>query len=340
MATCKRAKTAHGRRVTMAPLGSADFPAIQALMENTAVPEEFVPAAGPYTLKNFEEFTGPNQGTVLRIRRPISEKLATSLAKLVESALDAKPGVLEEEFGASDRNSLEELQELFGVAKRDIPYAVKARHDALCAQAKSTKKCLKREIRASVTPMVSSRETLATLESRAWDIFGTSLGVLAAPINFLHSNLHMSVSHCKRILGEIPLVVIDGGDKSKPPPPTPKKKRGGDFGGFGNVFGEKNPSGDAGGFGKVYGEKTPTPTNRVLEPHFLPLTPPPFVPAQPGLMQEQDGYLWMPETQQWVMMVAHSDKAPCLPQDMSKPIIYGGWVFVPSRGDWVKVVSP
>ena len=272
---------------------------VVALMELADDVDQYMPNPPASGLANFETVSSPGQGCVVRARRPLTVNASAFVTQVVDELADA--GRLDSAFKASDAPIVDELLELYAVAEKTAP--------DLLTQFRFThrlpnKSAVKRELRASVTPMMPTVAVGNEMHELCKKLFGFGLGVLTAPIHFLHAAVttKQSMATTRGLLAQAKsatqpsVLVVDPTVKA---PVTP--------------LAATKPS-------TVVG----------------PVAPPTL--ALPYMMVRQDGWLWVPARQKWHRIVASGKNSPPIPVEQYVDACFEDWVWSASFQEWMRVV--
>ena len=305
----------------------AYVPAIQALMAGVKDSPDFVPETGPVTQENFAEFSGPDKGTILRARRPLSVKASACLAEVFTLCIQRHGDAFLSRFGDGDLSTIDEIREMYVVGGHTIPEPLSQLRRKI---GKGLKDQVKRELRVSATPLMKSRKALRDLQQRCQEVFGVGLAVITAPVRFLHATADLPLDRARAQLAQrvedtksLPGAYHSG---STPGKSTPS-------------LGATPDEGIA-----VEGDKTnvtpPTPTApERLETKFA-AGKPNFVPEQATVMARFDGWLWVPIYEDWLLTQATMETSPPKPASHWNIHTHGDWIWFPQGKEWVKVKLP
>ena len=163
-------------------------------------PAEFVPALTKIEgAPNFPCLGGAatNQASIMRLRRPPSVAFCGKICAAYDAAWRVMPEVFARDFQKGEQSAAEELRECYVVAGKEVPPPLTKRIQQL-SEGKGN--VLKREVRASATPLVKSAKALEDMDKLSQAVFGQSLGRVAAPVFFLHANRHKDAEELKALL--------------------------------------------------------------------------------------------------------------------------------------------
>ena len=221
-ARLRRANSAETRRKTRPQVYSAHGARLLACMALHEPADEFVPRLAPVEgVQNYpmEGGLATKQASILRMRRPSSALFCLKVGQLFQAAaesVDKDTDFFAKSFGPGEQAAAEELRECYLVAGEEVPPKLEARIQAL-SQGKGS--ILKREVRASVTPMVYSAKAIDQMDKLSCGLFGFGVGTVAAPIFFLHENRERTVDECKAKLAPGELLVRAGAPPGNVVPP-------------------------------------------------------------------------------------------------------------------------
>lgn len=176
--------------------------AVGRLMEkNTTDVKEFVPKMPVDAGENFKDVRASNgvSAHVLRVRRPPSVEMSSFIAALVTNCSETIPKFVKA-FNHENRVVLEELREIYQSASMDFPDVLELRASEL-REPGDKKKMLRREVRVSATPMVTSLQKMRDLDVLARDVWGVGLSVLTAHVRLLHRFGHKGAAFCRQKVG-------------------------------------------------------------------------------------------------------------------------------------------
>lgn len=328
--------------------GTGSLALVVKCMKMHAPVKKFVPDLPKIKdLGNYKVAGGVQEGqaTVLRTRRPLSAGFARKICGFYDIALANHPNLFEKEFVEGDQSAAEELRDAYILAGRPVPVSLDRRISEL---AKGKGSVLKREIRATVTPLVNSAQAIEDLDALSRDVFGVGVDVLAAPIFFLHANASTSPADCKALLE---------GDTSVPEvveiedPKDGRKAASASH--WDEIFSMKKiktePGADGGRQGGAL-DQVPASASVV----------PASVPPRPGTYMQHPGYVQAGSTPgahshagaagfggptsfnsfvspngSFDSAVAKTSPPQFLPADRNQTCLCGGWVWVVSQQHWV-----
>ena len=207
------------------PVASAHAERLLACMALEEPSYPFVPRLSPVEgVKNFPLDGGleTRQASILRLRRPTSAVFAAKIVALFEAARrNRDTDVFEEAFVAGEQAAAEELRDCYALAGKAVPAKL---HERIFTLSQGKGAILKREIRASVTPLVASVKALEKMEALCKQLFHHGLGRVAAPIFFLMEHCDKPVKECLALL-ETGRALVQPGAGAPLAAASPAKKR-------------------------------------------------------------------------------------------------------------------